>query len=76
MVLSYEALADNVSSEDVVEQVIRKIPMPQIGQPGETENLYQEEHILRANTRPQPAPRRRRWSLWGGKPAKSKPTSA
>ena len=36
MVLSYEALADNVSSEDVVEQVVRKIPMPQIGLPGET----------------------------------------
>jgi MoxR-like ATPase len=62
LVLSYEALAENVSAEDVVDQVIRKIPMPQLGSAGEAESPYQQERILPANTNLQP-PRPRRWGL-------------
>jgi MoxR-like ATPase len=50
IVLSYEALAENVTAEDLVDQVLRKIPIPQIGLPGETESPYKQEGILKANT--------------------------
>jgi MoxR-like ATPase len=62
LVLSYEALAENVGAEEIVEQVVRKIPMPQIGMPGEVESLYQAERIVRANTAETPQPARR-WGL-------------
>ena len=66
VVLSYEALAESVSAEDVVEQMIRKVPMPQVGLPGETESPYQKEKILRANTAAQAEPRKG-WRLLRGK---------
>ena len=50
IVLSYEALAENVSAEDLVGQILRQIPIPQIGAPGETETPFQKEGVLRANT--------------------------
>jgi MoxR-like ATPase len=70
IVLTYEALAENVSAEDIVEQVIRKIPMPQIGSTGEEESPFKQEQILRANT--QRASRKKRGWTWfqrrNGKP--------
>ncbi|MGH2367954.1 MAG: AAA family ATPase, partial [Chloroflexota bacterium] len=62
LVLSYEALAEDVTAEMVVEEVVRKIPMPQLGLAGEGATPFQQERILPANTS-QPAPARRRWSL-------------
>jgi len=67
IVLSYEALAENISAEDVVDQVIRKIPMPHIGLPGETESPYQAEQILKANTLESEVKKRRGWRLLRGK---------
>ena len=67
IVLSYEALAENISAEDVVDQVIRKIPMPHIGLPGEAESPYQAEQILKANTLESEVKKRRGWRLLRGK---------
>jgi MoxR-like ATPase len=61
IVLSYEALAENVTAEDVVDQVLRKIPIPQIGLPGETESPYKQEGILKANTDIMGVERKRSW---------------
>jgi MoxR-like ATPase len=70
VVLSYEALAENISAEDVVDQIIRKIPMPVIGLPGEAERPYEAENILRANTASLgPEKKRRGWRLLRGKKA-------
>jgi MoxR-like ATPase len=70
VVLSYEALAENVGAEDLVDQVLRKIPIPQIGLPGETESPYQQESVLRANTGEFGGERRRRW--WPSRRRKDK----
>ncbi|HEX2184002.1 MAG TPA: MoxR family ATPase, partial [Chloroflexota bacterium] len=51
IVLSYEALAEDVTAELVVEEVIRKIPLPPVGRVGEVASPFQEERILPANTR-------------------------
>ena len=61
IVLSYEALAENVGAEDVVEQVVRKIPLPQLGLPGEVESPYHQERVIKANTGERPPARR--WGL-------------
>ena len=47
----------------LVDQVLRKIPIPQIGQPGETESPYKKEGVLQANTAQFDAARQRR-SWW------------
>jgi MoxR-like ATPase len=62
IVLSYEALAEDVTAELVVEEVIRKIPLPPVGRVGEVTSPFQEERILPANTR-EAAPARRRWGV-------------
>jgi MoxR-like ATPase len=62
IILSYEALAEDITAELVVEEVLRKIPMPQLGLPGEEEAPYQKERILPANT-VQQEQERRRWRL-------------
>jgi hypothetical protein len=62
MVLSYEALAEEVTAEMLVDQVVRKIPIPQLGLPGEDNAPYKEESILRANT-DQQEQERRRWRI-------------
>ncbi|HEU5317369.1 MAG TPA: hypothetical protein VFX49_14760, partial [Chloroflexota bacterium] len=67
VVLSYEALAENVSAEDVVDQVVRKVPMPQLGLPGESESPYQKEQVLKSNTARMPLERRGGWRLLRGK---------
>lgn len=67
VVLSYEALAENVSAEDVVDQVVRKVPMPQLGLPGEAESPYQKEQVLKSNTARMPLERRGGWRLLRGK---------
>jgi MoxR-like ATPase len=59
LVLSYEALAENVTPEDLIDQVLRKIPVPQIGLAGETRSPYHQERILPANTRQFETPKRR-----------------
>ena len=61
VVLSYEALAENVTAEDVVDQILRTIPIPSVGLPGETENPYKQEGVLRANTQSFGLERKRRW---------------
>jgi hypothetical protein len=66
IILSYEALAQDVTAELVVDEVLRKIPMPRLGLPGEEGPPYQKEHILRANTARQ-EPERRRWRLLPGR---------
>ncbi len=62
IILSYEALAEDVTPEMVVEEVVRKIPLPQLGLPGEAGSPYQQEHVLPANTA-QVAQEQRRWGL-------------
>ena len=64
IILSYEALAEDVTAELVVEEVLRKIPMPRLGLPGEEGSPYQKEQILPANTAQQEAAQRR-WRLPG-----------
>jgi hypothetical protein len=66
IILSYEALAQDVTAELVVDEVLRKIPMPRLGLPGEEGSPYQQERILKANTAP-PEPERRRWRLLPGR---------
>ena len=66
IILSYEALAQDVTAELVVDEVLRKIPMPRLGLPGEEGSPYQKEHILKANTARQ-EPERRRWRLLSGR---------
>lgn len=62
IVLSYEALAEEVTAEAIVEQVVRKIPMPALGLGEETASPFRQEQILPANTdQAQAVPRR--WSL-------------
>ncbi|HEV2123280.1 MAG TPA: hypothetical protein VGW38_10960, partial [Chloroflexota bacterium] len=61
IVLTYEALAENVSAEEVVDQIIRKVPMPQLGLTGEEETPFKQERIVRANTFDEPKQARR----WG-----------
>ena len=62
LVLSYEALAEEVTAEQLVDQIMRKVPAPSIGVPGETETPFQQERILRANTAAF-EPQKRRWGL-------------
>jgi MoxR-like ATPase len=64
IILSYEALAEDVTAELVVEEVRRKIPLPRLGLAGEEESPYQKEQILPANTAQQEAAQRR-WRLPG-----------
>jgi MoxR-like ATPase len=68
IILSYEALAQDVTAELVVDEVLRKIPMPRLGLPGEEGPPGQQERILKANTA-QPEPERRRWRLLPGRGA-------
>ena len=67
VVLSYEALAESVSAEELVEQVVRKVPMPRLGLAGETESPYQKEQVLKANTASMGIERKRGWRLLRGK---------
>jgi MoxR-like ATPase len=67
VVLSYEALAESVSAEEMVEQIVRKVPMPHLGLPGETESPYQKEQVLKANTASVGIERKRQWRLLRGK---------
>ena len=64
IILSYEALAEDVTAELVVEEVRRKIPLPRLGLAGEEGSPYQKEQILPANTAQQEAAQRR-WRLPG-----------
>ena len=41
LVLSYEALADNVSPDDVLDQILRAVPMPEV-------TLHERFHTLSA----------------------------
>ena len=67
VVLSYEALAESVSAEEIVEQLVRKVPMPRLGLAGETESPYQQEQVLKANTANVGIERKRQWRLLRGK---------
>ena len=67
VVLSYEALAESVNAEEIVEQLVRKVPMPLLGLPGETETPYQKEQVLKANTAQVGVERKRQWRLLRGK---------
>ncbi|HET7770972.1 MAG TPA: MoxR family ATPase [Chloroflexota bacterium] len=67
VVLSYEALAESVNAEEIVEQIVRKVPMPLLGLPGETETPYQKEQVLKANTAQVGVERKRQWRLLRGK---------
>ncbi|MBI3972033.1 MAG: hypothetical protein HY332_12150, partial [Chloroflexi bacterium] len=60
IVLSYEALAEEVTAEQIVEQVQRKVPAPHLGYGEDEDQPAKEERILRANTN-QPVPSQRRW---------------
>lgn len=72
IVLTYEALAENVSAEEVVDQIIRKVPMPQLGLTGEEETPFKQERIVRANTFDEPKQARRwRWFRRGKKEQRS-----
>jgi MoxR-like ATPase len=70
VVLSYEALAEEVSPEHLIDQVLRKIPIPQLGLEGETQLPYREERILRANTSQAEQSRRRWWRIGRRAPAR------
>ena len=67
VVLSYEALAESVSGEEIVEQIVRKVPMPRLGLAGETESPYQKEQVLKANTASMGIERKRGWRLLRGR---------
>jgi MoxR-like ATPase len=62
LVLSYEALAEDVTAESLVDHVLREIPAPRLGLPGEQIQEHSAERILPANTAASPA-RGRRWGL-------------
>ena len=62
LVLSYEALAEDVAVADVVNQVLERVPVPHLGYPGESEGPGDRaERILGANTDGTGASPRRRW---------------
>ncbi len=65
LVLSYEALADEVSAEWIIDQITQKIPAPRLGLPDDVDDR-RSETILPANTNVV-EPARRRWRLFGGK---------
>ncbi len=65
LVLSYEALADEVSAEWIIDQIMQKIPAPRLGLPDDVDDR-RSETILPANTNVV-EPARRRWRLFGGK---------
>ena len=67
VVLSYEALAESVNAEEIVEQIVRKVPMPRLGLEGETESQYQREQVLKANTAAIGVERKRGWRLLRGR---------
>jgi hypothetical protein len=63
LVLSYEALAEDVAVSDIVTQILEKVPPPHLGYPGESRGpAERSERILAANLgQDAPAPRRRWW---------------
>jgi len=65
LVLSYEALADEVSADWIIDQITQKIPAPRLGLPDDVDDR-RSETILPANTNVA-EPARRRWRLFGGK---------
>jgi MoxR-like ATPase len=68
LVLSYEALAEDVAVTDIIEQIIERVPSPQLGYAGELSGPSQRpERILAANTLGASAPVKRRWWQFGGR---------
>jgi MoxR-like ATPase len=66
LVLSYEALAEDVAVTDIIEQILAKVPSPQLGYAGELSGPgIRPERILAANTVGTPAPVKRRWWHFG-----------
>lgn len=66
LVLSYEALAEDVAVTDIIEQIIERVPTPQLGYAGELSGPGQRsERILAANTLGASAPVKRRWWQFG-----------
>ena len=63
LVLSYEALAEDVAVSDIVTQILEKVPPPHLGYPGESRGPAERTaRILAANLgQDAPAPRRRWW---------------
>ena len=66
LVLSYEALAEDVAVTDVIDQILERVPAPQLGYAGElTGPVQRPERILAANTVGAAAPMKRRWWHFG-----------
>lgn len=66
LVLSYEALAEEVAITDIIDQILERVPSPQLGYAGELSGPGQRsERILAANTVGNVVPTKRRWWHFG-----------
>jgi hypothetical protein len=66
LVLSYEALAEEVAVADLIDQILERVPSPQLGYAGELSGPGQRtERILAANTLGSALPTKRRWWHFG-----------